>query len=230
MALPNTQTTDISTIPHEIWTNVFLYLNAKDLWTVSLVCKHFHTIQDSPTIWRTQCFQLWRNKRIRKEIFYRGNYAGAISQLSVKEIKQILASRKQYTKDLIEKQEFVDLLIKSTPVNMPVLHCNKWKISYVCSVIDSYRTTITKEELCDRPWIFRFKEWGMAHPGLNATFNSDYTYSSEIFNQPLHWRFYAGNIQVEQYPPIHCQRTSDWGWRMENPMVFYLEPEYVPSK
>jgi hypothetical protein len=141
----------------------------------------------------------------------------------MKEIKRILALRKQYTKDLIEKQEFVNLLNKSTAVSMPLLHCNKWKLSYISSIIDSSRTTITKDELCDRHWIFRFKQWGMGHPGTIATFNSDYTYSSEIFEQALHWRFYAGNIQVEQYPPIHCQRTADWGWRMENPMVFYLE-------
>jgi hypothetical protein len=211
-------------IPTEIWTSIFMYLHVSDLKNVSTVNRFFYSVQDTSAIWKPQCLRLWQGKRIGRELFYRSNFSQIIPQLSMKEIKRLLICRKQYIKDLIEKKEFVELLIHSTPTEMPAFRCNKWKISYVSSILDSHRTTITKDELCEKEWVFRFKQWGTEHPGVSAVFHSDYMYSSSLFDQQLRWRFYAGNIQVEQYPSLHCRRTVDWGWRMENQMVFYLQP------
>jgi hypothetical protein len=213
----------IESIPTEVWTHIFHHVTLKEIKTLSSVCKHFYTILDTNSIWKPIAFQLWKGKQMGLELFKNTNYSQLIPQLSMKEIKRLLILRNQYIKDLIEKKEFVELLKKSDPIGMPILCCNKWKASYICSIIDSRRTQITKAELCSKNWTFRFKQWGPDHPGIVARFKADYTYESEMFEQVLHWRFYCGNIQVEQYPEITCTRTSDWGWEMENPMVYYVE-------
>jgi hypothetical protein len=160
---------------------------------------------------------------MRLELFHNGNYISNLSALSIKEIKGILVRREAYFKHLIERKEFVELLQK-TNINgsMPPIR-GKWKCSYISAEIDSKRTLITKSELCGRKWIFRFKQWDSTHPGVMASFGDDYKYRSEIFEIEMNWRFYAGAIQVEQYPPITTFRTKNWGWGIENDFVIYHE-------
>lgn len=159
---------------------------------------------------------------MRMQLFYRANYTLIANDLSVKELKLILAERRVNYQHLLEKQEFAELVIKTTPKSTGPIH-GRWKASYIAAELDSKRTTIEKHELCSKKWSFRFKQWPQDQAGLSAKFKEDYTYQSDLLDGDMRWRFYAGDVQVEQYPPLKPSRTRDWGWRLDNDFVVFFE-------
>ena len=159
----------------------------------------------------------------------RANYAQNHAVLSMKEIKQLLQARSVYIpKGLLERSEFVALLLQSTPKNdwarkLSVIEWQpKWKNNYIVAQLDSTRCSITKDELCSYRWKLRFKNWPDRQSPVDCKFYEDYTFQSDLFDHSMKWRFYAGSVQVEQYPPNLVTRTKDWGWTFENEhVVFY---------
>lgn len=99
------------------------------------------------------------------EVSHRADYQDCHQDLSMKEIKSIIARREVYCKGLLEKSEFVDLLLKSTPKPHYGKWSSKWKSSFIVAEKDSKRTIITKNELCSIHWDFRFNQWPEDHPG-----------------------------------------------------------------
>jgi hypothetical protein len=212
--------TDLNTlrvIPVDIWIQIFLQLNVGDLSAISLCCHYFYTIQDSAAIWKPKCFKLWKDKMIRKELYHFSNCNLIHQQLSVKEFKRILELRGVVTTQLIEKNELVDWLIRTTPHAMPTLQCNKRKISYISSKVDSTRTTITKKELCDIQWEFRYHSSIFnSFPPSYGQFYDDNTYETETFSERYCWRFVPTGIQMETFPVLEGTRTENWSWQFEN--------------
>lgn len=60
-----------------------------------------------------------------------------------------------------------------------------------------------------------------------SAFNTDYTYESNMFEKPLHWRFYGDTVQVDQYPPMRGLRTDSWGWVLANAHAAFSSAELV---
>ena len=209
-------------LPNEILRSIFRYLSPEDLSRTALVCKKwFNTPVES--LWKFWCQYRWKSKKNMKlELFQHANYSLVIKELSVKELKSILTRRNVKYQHLIEKSEFADLVLKTT-TKLAVPAHGKWKSSYINAELDSKRTAISKYELCSKKWNFRFKEWTREQPGMMARFNEDYTYTSDLMNANMRWRFYAGDVQVEQYPPLSPSRTADWGWKLENEYVEFYE-------
>lgn len=129
------------------------------------------------------------------EVSYRADYRDIHADLSMKEIKAILKRRGVYCKGLLERSEFVALLVDSTPKPFYGKYATKWKSAYFVAEKDSKRTAITKDELCSISWDFRFNQWPEDHPGgVKARFLPDYTYESNLFENIMKWRFY-GTLQ-----------------------------------
>jgi hypothetical protein len=211
------------TIPADIWLKVFSYLETRDTLTLSQTWKLFYNIQDCTSIWKPLCMKLWKDRLIRKELFHYGNYTGAVGQLAAKELKRVLALRGIDTLAMIEKQEFIDSLVKTTPMEMPSLKCNKWKISYFSSLLDSKRTTITLQELCEREWFFKFYAWDDDHPGTIDLFYPDFTYETGIFPGKFKWKLVPEGIKFEEYSVLMVERTEDWGWKFTNQLGVWVE-------
>ncbi len=174
------------------------------------------------------------------ELFHRTDFSDITDQLSMKEIRRILQLRKAYTKDLIEKSEFIQLLKKTTPSPSLGKWSPKWKAVYISAELDSKRTLITKDELCNITWNFRFKQWPPEASSMMARFLPDYSYISDLINGQMRWRFYAGQIQVEQYPPTSSKswqmftlsiasRTENWGWIIQNEHVIYTQASHLEN-
>lgn len=214
----------LTDFPTEILLYICTYFDVKDLLNLSLVSSQFNAISSSNVLWKELARIHWKSKRIAFQLFHRLDYSPIIKDLSIKEMKKILSARKTKYNHLIEKNEFKELVLASTPLHSYKFnHYPKWKASYAAAQLDSKRTKITKDELCSRKWIFKFTQWAIEGPDILAQFHPNYTYTSDLFDRHLNWRFYAGDIQVEQYPTTHCVRTSDWGWIIQNEMVVYYE-------
>ncbi|KAI8899564.1 hypothetical protein BC833DRAFT_585070 [Globomyces pollinis-pini] len=211
----------ITQLPNDILYQIFKYFtNPKQLLTVSEVCRQWNEVSNFNNLWINLCALEWKNKKfITLDLHPRVDYTDLTTTLTVKEMKKILDKRLISYKGLLEKSEFIDLICKSTPAKIG-RWSPKWKASYIVAQIDSNRRLITKEELCGIEWNFRFKQWPVGQ-FCKARFKSDYTYVSDLFDRELHWRFYAGEIQVEQYPTTRTYRTDDWSWVIENEMVIY---------
>lgn len=216
-------------LPNEIIYLIFSYFQQpKDLCIVASVCSKFKIVAaGSDRLWKKLCEKRWKGKRgMPLEVSYRADYTELHQLLTMKEIKikNILTKRGIYFKGLLERSEFVQLLLKTTPTPYYGKWSPKWKAAYVIGEMDSKRTIITKDELCSSKWEFRFKQWPDDHPGgASAQFNPDYTYESNLFENRMKWRFYAGQIQVESYPPLTCTRTKNWEWEIENGFVKYKQ-------
>jgi hypothetical protein len=216
-------------VPFEVWCMIFVHLDLSDLFTVGLASKELHRVQNSSLVWRPRCHGLWKDKKIPKQLFDRCNYSCIASMLPIRTIRRILKSRRIHTFGLLEKHEFVTLLIDSSPKEMPCFDWNAWKLSYFSSLWDSRRIRITTRELCEREWNFYFKDSPTDHHGLVSVFYEDYTYESAMFPDRFQWRFSSQGIQIEDYPGISVSRTSDWGWKLDNLVGFWLEADQLTS-
>ena len=216
------ETENAPMLPLEILYLVFKYLDPKDLSTVGLVSKHFHQV-NVDSLWRQHCKLKWKNKlNFDFKLFYRANFQLCANDLSIKELKSILQDRRINFAHLIEKKEFCQEVMNSNPRNA-VAYSSKWKSSYIAAEKDAKRDRLEKHELCTKRWVFRFKQWPREQPGMLAKFNEDYTYKSHLIDGDMRWRFYAGDVQVEQYPPLRPTRCEDWGWRLDNEYVVFFE-------
>ncbi|KAJ3354047.1 hypothetical protein HDU91_005825 [Kappamyces sp. JEL0680] len=195
----------IQEFPNEIILNVFSYLRtAQELVRVGTVCRQWHKVAGENVLWRALCAQRWKDKQgMTLELHYRADYTDIHHTLSIKEIKEILRKRSVYMKGLLERSEFVELLLKTTPATTKGRWAPKWKAAYITAELDSKRTEITKDELCSRHWKLRFNNWPDHQASVNVRFCAPaLTHSGETSpKKAMH-----GRPEVELCPCIPIQQ------------------------
>ncbi|KAJ3098231.1 hypothetical protein HDU97_004183 [Phlyctochytrium planicorne] len=215
----------ISQLPDELSIKCLSFgLGPKALSRCSKVSRRWHLLATDDSLWKVQCRKRWAGK---KHCPYRlhpsVDYTTLLDLLSVREMKEILTSRKVDLKGVTEKSEIKDLVRTTTPKKAPVqtniLWPSKWKASFIVAELDSKRIELTKEELCSLNWTFKmlYSDWPEDHV-VKAKFNRDYSYESDMLfgDRKMSWRFYLKDVQVEQYPPLKVYRTNDWGYILTN--------------
>ncbi|KAJ3106502.1 hypothetical protein HDU96_008210 [Phlyctochytrium bullatum] len=224
-------------LPDELSIKCLQGLGPKTLSRCSMVSKAWHAIATDDTLWKPLCQKRWASKKHTKfGLHPRVNYLSLLDRLSVREIKDILNTRKVDIKGVTEKAELRELVKNTTPRGPNqdgTVWPGKWKASFVVAELDASRVDITKEELCTFEWTFRmnYPDWPENHL-VRAKFNRDYTYESDLsFGQDrkMSWRFYMKDIQVEQYPPLHVRRAKDWGYILDNGYAIFHSYDVFPK-
>ncbi|KAJ3322880.1 hypothetical protein HDU76_013785 [Blyttiomyces sp. JEL0837] len=221
----------IGHLPFELAIKIFSHLRGpKTLARCALVSRRWTASANSELNWRNLCKIRWsRQKHIHFELHPKVDYTSLVSSLSVKEMKGILKSRgvdDGKVKACLDKEDLKGLVSSTLPKGaMPqdgVVWRSKWKASFVVAEWEGKKTVLTKEDLCSLNWNFRmlYHEWP-ADRIIKAKFNRDYSYESDMLHgdRKMSWRFYANDIQVEQYPPLTIHRDKQWGYILTNNMA-----------
>ncbi|KAJ3252197.1 hypothetical protein HDU77_005275 [Chytriomyces hyalinus] len=202
----------------------------KTLARCALVNKAWYSAANDELIWKTLCHLRWSSKKnIEPQLHPRVDYTSLVPTLSVREIKEILKARKVDIRGLFDKSDLVKALLSSLPIHSPpqqgIRWSSHWKASFIIAELDAKRTILTKDELCNIEWEFRMKHWP-EDVKSHAKFNTDYSYKSAMFQgeHSMKWRFYANDVQVEQYPALSISREKDWGVVMQNDMAIFHQP------
>lgn len=147
----------LTSVPAEISISILSYFDFKSLLTLAQVCRRWQELCDNDTLWRQCAEKMWKGKeRTEMSLAHRLDYGPLAGHLNVKEMKDIIRLRKVNPKALIEKQDWIDCIVSSTPKLSPKLQSwpiNKWKASFIAKFTDARRTIITKEELCSIEWL-----------------------------------------------------------------------------
>ncbi|XP_078173584.1 uncharacterized protein LOC144567343 [Carex rostrata] len=120
--------------------------------------------------------------------------------------------------------------------------------AYSLSVMDSKRVRITREDLCDRVWEYRFKAtapeyWRNLDPSWTNTgrpmwryFHPDGTHTADPGDKA--WGGHESNysiitsyvgdgrirqhyVRINRWAPMTVSRLEDWSWQMSNDIYFY---------
>ncbi|KAL2913711.1 hypothetical protein HK105_206727 [Polyrhizophydium stewartii] len=218
----------VARLPPEMALRILGELPVEDVVRCLEVSRTWNKLARDGSIWRELCRKRWADKfNHPHELHVRVDYTNLARDLSVREIKRLLARRGiTSAAKCIEKSELVELLKRTTPAESPSVRlAPKWLAAYAVAELDSKRNRITKDELCGIKWQFRFINGWPRSMSSTASFLRDNTYESPLFERALHWRFYGDHVQVEQYPPLRCIRTEEWGWILTNSYVVYYLPD-----
>lgn len=233
------------TLPASVLTEyVFPFVGVKTLKRCAGVCKEWRSAVDEDVVWKHQCALMWRNKKnvpklvINKEgeeepecLYPYALYWPQV-KLSLKEIKQILASRGVHTEKFLEKSEFQKALELSQAPSIgrwSKMYSSKWKTSYVYSAVRAVSDKITRQELITTVWKMEFKFNGMT---AESKFLGDGSYWSTLGNinreGNLTWMFVPntdgnvfefGAVRVGDYPQLVVCRSENWGYELHNDYV-----------
>ncbi|KAJ1555580.1 hypothetical protein HK405_000060 [Cladochytrium tenue] len=156
-----------------------------------------------------------------------------LAGLTVRELRGLLVARRrpELLRGAADKDELRRAVARgSLPPYAPpqrgrgfTFRC-RWKASFMVAERDRRRTKISKDELCEFDWCvsvrMMFHQWPDDQQVL-ARFNRDFTYDSDMNRgQKMNWRFYLGDVQVEQFPALVVERVAaDWGFRLNNNMA-----------
>ncbi|XP_042433739.1 uncharacterized protein LOC122020074 isoform X1 [Zingiber officinale] len=120
--------------------------------------------------------------------------------------------------------------------------------AYSMCVMDGKRTRITKEDLYDHVWEFRFKKaapeywrdldpsWKCSGPPMHRYFNPDGSHTADFGDKV--WgghectysiiTSYVGKgqirdhyVRINRWPPLTVSRKKDWSWEMQNHLYRY---------
>lgn len=168
-------------LPDGVLLSIFTFTikQVSDVSRVNLVCKRFNDLCQNEMIWRSLSNEAMAKLKFEKfnanELYWVSPFHPQVirDQLSLREIKSILAKCKISFSDFIEKSEFCAALIeanetllkerwfKKNGLRSYLLNrekWGKWKISYVSLEIQKSRTYITLDEITSCSWLFLFKE------------------------------------------------------------------------
>ncbi|MQL85362.1 hypothetical protein Taro_017886 [Colocasia esculenta] len=119
--------------------------------------------------------------------------------------------------------------------------------AYSLSIMDSKRSRITKEDLCDHVWEFHFKEaapsyWLNLDPFWNGTgqlmrryFHPDGSQTADpgdqvwgghectysIVTSYIEGRIRNHYVRINRWPQMSVSRRPDWGWELNNHIYCY---------
>lgn len=111
-----------------------------------------------------------------------------------------------------------------------------WRQFYE-SRLDARRERLTVEELCTFRWRFGIKSAIGIQGSMEGRFQTNGIATVGVFAD-MHWSIVEDNctdssshpgeqqpmkISVNQYPLLTVSRTFDWGWKLENEWVVYLD-------
>ncbi|XP_074564613.1 uncharacterized protein LOC141821134 [Curcuma longa] len=114
--------------------------------------------------------------------------------------------------------------------------------------MDGKRTRITKDDLCDHVWEFRFKKaapeywrdldpsWKCSGPPMRRYFNPDGSHTADFGDKV--WgghecnysiiTSYVGKgqirdhyVRINRWPQLTVSRKNDWSWEMQNHLYCY---------
>ncbi|KAL2913710.1 hypothetical protein HK105_206726 [Polyrhizophydium stewartii] len=218
----------VARLPPEMALRILGELPVEDVVRCLGVSRTWNKLARDDSIWRELCRKRWADKfNHPHELHVRVDYTNLARDLSVREIKRILARRGiTSAAKCVEKGELVELLKHTTPYGSPKVRLSpKWLASYAVAELDSKRTEISVEELTSVEWRMRLAQGWPSHMSTSARFYSDGTYDAAIFDRPMRWKFNNGRPQVAEYPPHHCTRTAEWGWILRNGYAMYTLPD-----
>lgn len=225
----------LNKLPEHIIADIIIcYLTPKQLCRLSCVNKSLYMISlsvASENCWKLMCIQRWKDKAGMSKEPYTELFPWAIyfnesiTRFSIKELRMLLLRRGVDTSKLLERQEYVNEVIKSNPVQIQgwaMNHVSKWKTSLIYSIFDSTRTRITRRELTRSEWEINFKQ---NHFTAECKFNADGTFWSTIRStgaEGLTWYMDEDHeyIYIGPYPQHRIGRDpKTWAFYMENNYV-----------
>ena len=253
--------------PFAVLPHMMSFSGPRTLCRAAQVARFWREAADVDVLWKAACERRWLDKELPRAmrkattgtpgtpgticLFPRMRMSStALAGLSVKELKLLLKTMGIDSSRCVEKGEMRALVVKGRPdrlvagqITWSFEHTSKWKASYVYSVIDSTRRSMSLAEVCDTAWLFVFKG-DPRRQTYNTRFARDFTYEHDldIGGMPggagrrtmrWHWCGHAdhgggvdgdfyGALQVESYPPLRASRQGCWGWILENEHVRFF--------
>ncbi|TPX53091.1 hypothetical protein PhCBS80983_g06363 [Powellomyces hirtus] len=172
---PTRQQPGFDTLPPELLSKIFSYLDADFLACASGVCRLWNEMANSDVIWKHLCatrFPLLRHQPL--DLHPRADYARLTPTLTVKEMKGILARRHvRIPRGAVEKTELVQLVKDTKPAGGPRgAWTGKWKSTYIVAELDVGRTRLTVQEFATTHTWHPAQQASLPHPTI-AKFQPD---------------------------------------------------------
>jgi len=164
----------------------------------------------------------------------------------------LLKEKQRLLKDSMETADLqrflqvhmLDIMSAPSPTTMPFF-ANIWFGSYASAVLDSKRTSISKEELCtpfgfhmyfkiaveevveeDQEFLTEYTDGTLLYHHSTCFFEAESKNFRMVLHHHVHsyhptdlqWRWLkvGERLQVGPYPPLTVARQKDWGWKLEN--------------
>ena len=196
---------------------IFWYLNAKEIYRIEKVCSNWRKISRNhdTEIWKLLTEVEW--KRIEFNIPQDVNVLRKIEKMSLSSLKKSLVGidlsrcleKKDFQRMVLAKVLFSSVMKKELGGDDPrfkgkylsmfypewSLSISPFKASYIFTKHEVKRIQITKYELCNIQWTFRFKRTSFDDPDhaqLNGSwqcrFYEDFTMHSTLQGHTYQWR------------------------------------------
>jgi len=213
-----------SDLPPELLLLAFAGVSDEEMTSVSLACRSWRSAAEADELWQPRCARRWRDKYgVAPDRLFRAARMrdDVVQSLSVRDMKQILSARHVDPSVFLEKAEYRAALARSeSTVRIPrfVPLAGKWRASFVCSLLDSRSSALTRMELVESTWHFMFKENPLAFSS-EVRFAADGRLSMEPWpmNNPgsLTWVLQhptqgETSVRVHHFPAHVATRLPDW--------------------
>lgn len=204
----------VGMLPSEMALHIFRFLHhPRELATVALVSKGWHSYAYQGTLWKQLCITRWADKQYMH-----------IEDIIRRERENALQRHDDASSSSSQEKRSENVLTKSGSTWID------WREKFRAAEVDSKREVITKEELCGVKWSFRFQHdmWtGENGHEFFPQFYLDGTYVHEgmQLHQTMSWRFIdlprhssdsdpsvptknvegeeiIRMVQVQQFPPL----------------------------
>ncbi|KXS09990.1 hypothetical protein M427DRAFT_63050 [Gonapodya prolifera JEL478] len=237
--------------PPELTYRMLFYLTPEDLSRLGMCAKYLRGATNNEALWKAMCrlkYESFKHHPLNL-LHPAGVYSPStvLSTLSPAECKGILDRRgvpKNTWEQLCEEAEKEDatyeadleelrsLVLTSegdlwpTPEVMEgVEYGNKWKSSYVATILDLERTSITRQELISYEWFYvSHGRWSMRDEDVaRVEFNTNgYRHGTKGWPMRQTWRVdRGGRVQVAGFPLHQTRRDANGGWIFGNGYVTY---------
>ena len=258
---------------------IFTFNTARDITIASAVNRRWYEAGRNDLVWKSACSHLWKDKCWMPVVRRGGSLAiywrsllspDVIDRMSIKEIRCAFQERpmgqsalQERLKTIIEKTDMKQALIDFMPNHLLDQNGHVWSQpfrylwfgSYVSSLIDSTRSSITIDELCcPKGFDMHFKViYDEDYPDregdddeessrgriklhfhsicyfsdVNHEFRMDNREDMMHHHMDLTWRWVCTGraVQVGPYPPLIVRRRENWGWQLENAHVVLFSHE-----
>ena len=148
---------NMETLPPEIALQIMSYLNLEDILALSKVDALFNNLSKDDLLWKELCRRKWIDKQSTlMQLAHRFDYQFLINSLTLAEMKLILDHRHINTSSFLNKSEWIQSVLNTTPESSP--HGEwfpKWKASYIAKHLDSLRNSILLDELVSIDWYLK---------------------------------------------------------------------------
>jgi hypothetical protein len=180
----------------DILLRIFRLLPPRQLLKCNLVSYQWHQAANLPDLWEEICHNRWKGKV----------YIPAAGQTN-------LTWKQKYLRAESDRQH------SAATITLAELTTFEWKFRFK-------RTAGAWFQETDPYWVHGKDESKMMRRRFIANgsiFQAPEGDPFKIEDEEMKWKFtLAGEVQVEQYPPLRVRRTTDWGFTLENAWVLLI--------